>query len=434
MMRKLQLSKLNYLSGHMRGKLDRINPDDKTRIPYYCHTSGSSFVISSKENGQKHVSSIQLSTIHNVVPDFSVCKYCFKVQLVTNNVLYFVASSLDEMQQWIVELLKEPPSKPITFADFEFVKPIYQGEHSDVAVIRGKDSDKLYCLKSIRKNSVKGTPHRAFAERNVLMKTRHVFICHLFSTFQSERAYHFIMCYMERGTLADVIRSKVALSVYQRKLYLMECALAIAHLHSMDILYRNLQDANVLIGSDGHIRLGDFGDTCDCAELAYCQLITETSPFTAPEIVMRRETGSAADWWSLGVLSFLLFVGKLPFEGANQTETDELILNAKLKIPAVINTSAASFIAGLLQKKPEKRLGYTNDDDVLNHEFFSVFERARVLKKEYPPDYIPDEPSRPELAEFHENWLRKEGGETGPEIPSFEWDSHQTPSAASSPR
>ena len=416
----------------MRGKLERINPVDNTRTPYHCHTSGSSFVMSCKENSQKHVSSIQLSSIHNVVPDFSICKYCFKIQLVTNNVLYFVASSLDEMQQWIVDLLKEPPSKSITFADFEFVKPLYRGNHSDVALIRGKESGQLYCLKSIRKRSVKGTPHRVFAERNVLMKTRHIFVCHLFCTFQSECAYHFIICYMGRGTLADIVRSKVNLSVYQRKLYLMECALAIAHLHSMDILYRNLRDENVLIGGDGHIKLGDFGDTCDCAEMAYCQIITETNPFTAPEMILRREIGNAVDWWSLGVLAFLLFVGKLPFEGEDEKRTEELIVNAKLKIPRVVNTSAASFISALLQKVPEQRLGSASDLDVLDHEFFSIFDRNKVLQKGYKPDFIPDEPVRAE-SDFHENWLQKEEDEASVEIPSFSWDSHQFASSIESP-
>jgi len=90
------------------------------------------------------------------------------------------------------------------------------------------------------------------------------------------------------------------------KFYLAELALALGHLHSLGIIYRDLKPENLLLDSGGHIVLTDFGlskETLESHAYSFCG----TVEYMAPEVVNRKGHSFSADWWSYGVLvSFLL--------------------------------------------------------------------------------------------------------------------------------
>lgn len=66
------------------------------------------------------------------------------------------------------------------------------------------------------------------------------------------------------------------------KFYAAEVALALGHLHSLAIVYRDLKPENVLVGRDGHLKLADFGFAkfCPGATYTFCG----TSDYMAPEV------------------------------------------------------------------------------------------------------------------------------------------------------
>ena len=111
------------------------------------------------------------------------------------------------------------------------------------------------------------------------------------------------------------------------KFYLAELALALDHLHSLGIIYRDLKPENILLDSEGHIKLTDFGLSKESIfdekkTYSFCG----TVEYMAPEVVNRKGHGTAADWWSYGVLMFEMLTGALPFQGANRKETMTQIL------------------------------------------------------------------------------------------------------------
>jgi protein-serine/threonine kinase len=90
--------------------------------------------------------------------------------------------------------------------------------------------------------------------------------------------------------------------------------LVLKHLHKCEIIYRDLKPENVLIESDGFIRIADFGlakegVTTNHATNTFCG----TPEYLAPEIIERKGHGLAADWWSLGCIIFEMVTGRPPF-------------------------------------------------------------------------------------------------------------------------
>lgn len=158
------------------------------------------------------------------------------------------------------------------------------------------------------------------------------------------------------------------------KFYLAELALALKHLHCLGIIYRDLKPENVLLDSDGHIALTDFGlskqpieegkaySFCGTVMLIYfihqkIIYILLKVEYMAPEVVNRKGHTLAADWWSFGVLMYEMLTGSLPFQGATRKDTMTQILKAKLGMPGNLSTEAQSLLRALFKRNPVNRLG-----------------------------------------------------------------------------
>ena len=91
------------------------------------------------------------------------------------------------------------------------------------------------------------------------MNTDHPFMVNMDYVFQTENRIFFIMRFVRGGELYRHLRAEKQFSEKRAKFYVMQVALAIGHLHSMNVVYRDLKPENILMDIDGYIRLTDFG-------------------------------------------------------------------------------------------------------------------------------------------------------------------------------
>jgi serine/threonine protein kinase len=203
-------------------------------------------------------------------------------------------------------------------------------------------------------------------------------------------SFNFVLDYLECGSLNDVIVSCVSLSDSQKKLYLFESAIALWSLHSVGIVYCNLSPEHILIRNNGHIQLIDFSKARDSSDRTVSWESDDLCSYSAPELILNRDVTYAVDWWALGVIAYQLFVGRLPFRGADQRIMSDMIVNGSPKIPGHISHKTHKFISGLLKKRPEERLGSGDLDEILKCEFFAGFDMSKAMNLEYVPDYVPE--------------------------------------------
>jgi len=280
---------------------------------------------------------------------------------------------------------------------FELLKVLGQGSFGKVFLVRkisGKDAGTLYAMKVLRKATLKVRDRvRTKMERDILAEINHNFIVTLHYAFQTEGKLYLILEFLRGGDLFTRLSKEVMFTEEDVKFYLAELALALDHLHKVGIIYRDLKPENILLDSEGHIKLTDFGlikDSIfgdDKKAFSFCG----TVEYMAPEVVNRRGHGTAADWWSYGVLMYEMLTGSLPFQGANRKDTMNQILKAKLGMPQFLSAEAQGLLRALFKRNPANRLGSGDNgiEAIMEQPFFSNINWKKLMTRSIPPPFKP---------------------------------------------
>eukprot|EP00794_Sanderia_malayensis_P000599 gene598-1260_t len=278
---------------------------------------------------------------------------------------------------------------------FDLLKVLGQGSFGKVFMVRkvvGPDAGTIYAMKVLKKATLKVRDKvRTKMERDILADVEHPFIVKLHYAFQTEGKLYLVLGFLRGGDLFTRLSKEVMFTEEDVKIYLAELALALDHLHKLGIIYRDLKPENILLEYDGHIKLTDFGLSKESIydekkTFSFCG----TVEYMAPEVVNRRGHGTAADWWSYGVLMFEMLTGSLPFQGANRKETINMILKAKLGMPQFISPNAQLLLRALFKRNPANRLGANRGlEEMKDQPFFQNIDFEKLYRKELTPPFQP---------------------------------------------
>jgi len=221
----------------------------------------------------------------------------------------------------------------------------------------------------IKQNLVK----YAFAEKNILSELDHPFIVKLHCSFQTKHRLFLLLDYCPGGDLAKVLQKEHKFSEERARNYLCEVLLAIAELHSREIIYRDLKPDNVVLDEEGHALLTDFGLSKEgVKENDFAMSFCGSVAYLAPEILARSGHGRSVDWYLLGVLLYEMLVGIPPYYSRHKEKIFENIKRGPLQVPSDMPSVALDLIVKLLNRDPSQRLGSGPGDaeEVMEHPFF----------------------------------------------------------------
>ncbi|KJE91462.1 ribosomal protein S6 kinase alpha-5 [Capsaspora owczarzaki ATCC 30864] len=303
------------------------------------------------------------------------------------------------------------PTERVDCKDFAILKMLGTGAFARVFLVRkstGHNAGRLFAMKVLKKDSIEReskTVEHTRAERSILAAVHDApFLVHLQYAFQTSAKLYLVLEYYDGGELFSHLVAEGSFSEHRTRFYAAEVVLAIEYLHNLGIAYRDMKLENILLDSEGHIVLTDFGlskeflssgDESDRAH-SFCG----TVEYMAPEIVQdpKEGHGLAVDWWSLGVLIFELLTGRPPFNHSDdslnsQQQIMERIVREPVSIPPTFSAEASSLISRLLIKDPARRLGSgpTRANEVKSASFFTKhFSWSEVLNRKLVPPIIPD--------------------------------------------
>jgi len=216
------------------------------------------------------------------------------------------------------------------------------------------------------------------------------------------------MEYMSGGDLRGQLDEVGVFSEERATFYAAEITLAVQFLHQQGILHRDLKLDNVLVDSDGHCKLADFG-LSKLGLFRRCKAKTQcgTPFYMAPEIVKYLPYDQGVDWWAVGVMIFEMITGNLPFDCDDEEEysdedsvgdiLDDKILYEDVDFPEHMSPAAVSIVDQLLMKNPAQRLGSSGSvDAVRQHPFFKGIDWQALQEKRVKPPVKENVAKKPE--------------------------------------
>jgi len=215
---------------------------------------------------------------------------------------------------------------------------------------------KVYALKVIEKNRVinTGQIENVQNERRIMFMMDSPFIIKLYATYHDETCVYFLLEKALGGELFSLLRRKTFFSESNARFYLGCVVLALEHIHSHMILYRDLKPENVLITETGYLKVTDFGLS---KKRNQSTSLCGTPEYMAPELITGGIQSFAVDWWGAGVLLYEMLVGEVPFRDSEHMKMYEEILESSPKLPDTVSLEGHELTHKLLEKNSFRRLG-----------------------------------------------------------------------------
>ncbi|XP_031954000.1 serine/threonine-protein kinase PAK 1-like isoform X1 [Corvus moneduloides] len=170
------------------------------------------------------------------------------------------------------------------------------------------------CPVAIKKMSLRGqNGERAVNEILVLKDKKNPNIVSSLDSFLVDEDLWLVMEYMDGGTLQDIVR-QTRMAEGEMAAVSRECLQGLDFLHSNRVIHRDLKSSNILLATDGSVKLADFGL---CAQLSPEQeqrsSMVGTAHWMAPEVVTSSPYGPKVDIWSLGIVTIEMVEGEPPY-------------------------------------------------------------------------------------------------------------------------
>ncbi|XP_066520701.1 serine/threonine-protein kinase N2 isoform X2 [Hoplias malabaricus] len=324
----------------------------------------------------------------------------------------------DEIQQPNLELtptqkieIREEQDVHFSLRDFSCVAVLGRGHFGKVLLAEYKITGEMFAIKALKKGDIvtRDEVDSLMCEKRIfetVNSVRHPFLVNLFACFQTKEHVCFVMEYAAGGDLMMHIHADV-FSEPRAVFYAACVVLGLQFLHEHKIVYRDLKLDNLLLDTEGYVKIADFGL---CKEGMGFRDRTSTfcgtPEFLAPEVLTETSYTRAVDWWGLGVLIFEMLVGESPFPGDDEEEVFDSIVNDEVRYPRFLSTEAISIMRRLLRRNPERRLGAGERDaeEVKKHPFFRNVDWGALLAKKTQPPFVPTIKGREDVSNFDDEF------------------------------
>ncbi|XP_071947331.1 serine/threonine-protein kinase N2-like isoform X2 [Antedon mediterranea] len=299
----------------------------------------------------------------------------------------------------------------IMLTNFRCISVLGRGHFGKVLLAEYKNTGEMFAIKALKKGDIiaRDEVESLLCEKRIFETAnsmRHPFLVNLFACFQTEQHVCFVMEYACGGDLMMHIHTDVFSE--PRTVFYSACVvLGLQFLHENKIVYRDLKLDNLLLDSEGFLKIADFG-LCK-EDMGYgdrTSTFCGTPEFLAPEVLTETSYTRAVDWWGLGVLIYEMLVGESPFPGDDEEEVFDSIVNDEVRYPRFLSSEAMAIMKRLLRRNPERRLGAGPRDaeDIKKQMFFRNMKWEDLYYRRLVPPFVPTVRSSEDVSNFDEEF------------------------------
>ncbi len=153
--------------------------------------------------------------------------------------------------------------------------------------------------------------------------------------------YFIVMEYIEGASGAEILRDESWVEVSDALAIIEQACEGLSYAHRHGVVHRDVKPGNLLRSREGEVKLADFGIAKATEQSSITQIgsVLGTAAYLAPEQARGEEAGPGADLYALGVVTYQLISGRLPYEATSLTE---LALKQQSEEPPTLDTLVAA--------------------------------------------------------------------------------------------
>lgn len=263
-----------------------------------------------------------------------------------------------------------------SIGDYQIIRTIGSGSTGKVKLGVNLRTQKKVAIKIISRKYIhdsgkksKETPasrkRRILREAAILNLAHHPNIVRLYDLYITEEYYCMVFEYVDGAQMLDFIINQGKMKESQAQKFFSQLLSAVSYCHDNGIVHRDLKIENVLIDSEGNVKLVDFGLSNFFDPTDKLRTFCGSLYFAAPELLKGiYYTGPEIDIWSLGIVLYVLVCGKVPFDDKSLTALHDKIKLGKFELPEKLTSKCQNLLKSMIEVDPKRR---ARMDEIVGH-------------------------------------------------------------------
>ena len=259
---------------------------------------------------------------------------------------------------------------------------VYLGH--DVAI------DRQVAIKTIHRRLLSGGDGAEWLERfrrevRAAGRCLHPNIVTVFEYGEEDGAPYIVMEYIQGRELRDYLKDRQPLPLANAVAVIVQVLQALGHAHAHGVVHRDIKPGNIILLSDGQVKVTDFGIARmeTVSGMTQVGMTVGTPGYMAPEQFRGAEADRRADLYATGVVLFELLTGSRPFTGRGASELMYQVLNEPPRKATLLNSRLPpeldDVLAKALTKAPDERFQEAG-------EFIAALESLKLVEREIAAD------------------------------------------------
>ena len=192
-------------------------------------------------------------------------------------------------------------------------------------MVRERATSFIAALKIIKKEQINSSKmlNQFVREVKIHSHLKHPNIVSLYSTFSDDRNVYLLEEYGNGGQLYKRLKDVATFNEKTVSFIIRSVLEAVKYLHSKDIIHRDIKPENIVL-VHGSVKLCDFGwSVFEPSTLR--ETVCGTPLYTCPELVKGQKYSDKIDMWTIGMLTFELFFGQIPFKIEDEEDLAKIV-------------------------------------------------------------------------------------------------------------
>ncbi len=219
----------------------------------------------------------------------------------------------------------------------------------------------------------------------------HTNIVSIYDVGEDGDIYYIVMEYVEGMTLKQYIQKNDPIPIEKALDIMKQITAAISHAHHNGIIHRDIKPQNILIDHEGNVKITDFGIAIalSSTNITQTNAVLGSVHYLSPEQARGGMANKKSDIYSLGIVMFELFTGRLPFSGESAISIALKHLQSETPSPKRWNPDIPQSVENIILKATTKDSFYRYESvDAMWEDLRTALDPNRINE---PPFVIPED-------------------------------------------